>query len=64
MNKVIGTEKKTWSKPELIVLIRSNPEEMVLTTCKASSGSWVSGSFTNCYATSPYCCHISTVHPT
>jgi hypothetical protein len=27
-------EKKTWTEPELIVLVRSNPEEAVLTACK------------------------------
>jgi hypothetical protein len=27
-------EKKEWSEPELIVLVRSNPEEAVLTACK------------------------------
>ena len=26
--------KKAWQKPELIVLVRSNPEEAVLTVCK------------------------------
>ncbi len=26
--------KKVWSKPELIVLVRSNPEEAVLSACK------------------------------
>jgi len=28
------TDKKPWRKPELIVLVRSNPEEAVLTVCK------------------------------
>ena len=28
--------KKEWTKPELLVLVRSNPEEAVLTTCKTS----------------------------
>jgi len=27
-------EKKTWVMPELIVLVRSKPEETVLSTCK------------------------------
>ena len=27
-------EKKTWIEPELIVLVRSKPEEAVLSTCK------------------------------
>jgi hypothetical protein len=26
--------KKVWVEPELIVLVRSNPEEMVLQVCK------------------------------
>jgi hypothetical protein len=26
--------KKAWQKPELIVLVRSKPEEAVLTVCK------------------------------
>jgi hypothetical protein len=28
------TEKKEWTKPELIVLVRSKPEEAVLAACK------------------------------
>jgi hypothetical protein len=31
------TEKKQWTKPELIVLVRSKPEEAVLTTCKGGT---------------------------
>jgi hypothetical protein len=27
-------EKKKWEKPELVVLLRSRPEEAVLTACK------------------------------
>ncbi len=34
MTKEPGTEKKAWQKPGLIVLARSNPEEMVLAACK------------------------------
>jgi hypothetical protein len=29
--------KKEWKTPELIVLVRSKPEEAVLTACKTSS---------------------------
>jgi len=29
--------KKEWKTPELIVLVRSKPEEAVLTTCKGST---------------------------
>lgn len=31
------THKKSWQKPELIVLVRSHPEEMVLTACKGTA---------------------------
>jgi hypothetical protein len=34
MDEKIKTEKRTWQKPELIVLVRSNPEEAVLSYCK------------------------------
>jgi hypothetical protein len=29
--------KKAWVKPELIVLVRSNPEEWVLLSCKGNN---------------------------
>ena len=31
--------RRAWSRPELIVLVRSGPEEAVLTGCKTASGS-------------------------
>jgi len=34
----MSKEKKNWSKPELIVLVRSKPEEVVLTACKKVGG--------------------------
>ena len=34
MNGGIMTERKPWLKPELVVLVRTNPEEAVLTSCK------------------------------
>ncbi len=34
MDKTSLNHKKPWQKPELIVLVRSNPEEAVLTVCK------------------------------
>jgi hypothetical protein len=37
MNKREPTDKKLWRKPELIVLVRSHPEETVLTVCKNAS---------------------------
>jgi hypothetical protein len=33
----IHMEKKTWIEPELIVIVRSKPEEAVLTACKTTS---------------------------
>lgn len=35
-------EKKEWGEPELIVLVRSKPEEAVLSICKypAKPGGW------------------------
>jgi hypothetical protein len=32
--------KKKWQKPELIVIARSNPEEMVLAWCKGIGGDY------------------------
>ncbi|MEI6452749.1 MAG: hypothetical protein WCP98_22750 [Actinomycetes bacterium] len=33
--------RRTWSKPELIVLVRSGPEEAVLESCKSeATGTW------------------------
>ena len=29
---------KTWEKPKLVVLVRSKPEEAILTTCKLQPG--------------------------
>lgn len=30
--------KQKWQKPELVVLVRSRPEEAVLTACKGNAG--------------------------
>jgi hypothetical protein len=32
----MNIEKKEWTKPELIILARTQPEEAVLLACKAS----------------------------
>ena len=34
MNDQRTAEMKTWEKPELIILVRNQPEEAVLTACK------------------------------
>jgi hypothetical protein len=41
--------RRAWSRPELIVMVRSGPEEVVLSTCKtASGGTDYSGSKSGC----------------
>ncbi len=32
------SEVKQWQKPELIILVRSRPQESVLTACKVTGG--------------------------
>ena len=39
MGKEIKTEKRPWQKPELIILVRSRPEEAVLMGCKIATAS-------------------------
>lgn len=34
MDTAMNTGKRRWSKPELIVLVRTHPEEAVLKVCK------------------------------
>jgi len=41
-------EKKEWSEPELIVLVRSKLEETVLITCKTSSTAGANSDFGYC----------------
>ena len=40
--------KKSWSEPELIVLVRGKPEEEVLGVCKDGSGNGPSGGIWHC----------------
>lgn len=49
MNTTQTTTKKAWSKPQLLVLVRSNPEEAVLGACKGGAQSGSSQSDQNCY---------------
>ena len=45
-------EKKTWTEPELSVLVRSKPEEAVLGGCKVFSSGIFDGPYSNakeCY---------------
>jgi len=43
--------KKEWVTPELIVLVRSNPEEAVLSGCKDSGLSGLHNTYFNCLET-------------
>ena len=39
----------TWSRPQLIQLVRGSPEDAVLTTCKTDlAGQYPSGFYTGC----------------
>ncbi len=42
-------EKKTWTKPTLIVLVRSEPEETVLDACKYVSPGGSQSAETGCW---------------
>jgi hypothetical protein len=43
------SEKRTWIRPEIIVLIRSNPEESVLSGCKGGATDGPHGGFGLCH---------------
>jgi hypothetical protein len=43
------SDKKPWIKPEIIVLIRINPEESVLTGCKGGAMDGPRGGFGMCH---------------
>jgi len=48
---IMENEKSRWKKPELIVLLRSKPEEAVLDACKTTgSPSGSNGRDNTCYA--------------
>lgn len=52
------TTKKPYTRPELTVLVRSRPEEAVLTACKASGG--VTGPAAgNCAKPAPGCFELA-----
>ena len=61
MDERIETQRKQWQRPELTVLVRSKPEEAVLTACKydtktASTGSNVSYNGCGGYQSLPRTC--------
>ena len=47
----MSKEKKVWSEPELIVMVRSRPEEAVLAACKKAGGSGLNAAFGQCRTT-------------
>ncbi len=49
------TDKKPWTEPELIVLVRSNPEEAILGVCKEGPGVGPSNSPWGCVVTVTNC---------
>ena len=65
--------KKTWETPKLIVLVRNNPQEAVLSYCKGSPGALTAGTVTSptnthtgctqpfLFANTPSCANCSTV---
>jgi len=48
-----------WSKPELTVLVRSRPEEAVLTACKLPGGGTAGPSAGNCAKPNPGCIDLA-----
>lgn len=54
-------EKKEWCEPELIVLVRSNPEEMILAACKVYARPGPGGQNLRCnnYPPGLYCMDCS-----
>lgn len=57
-SKKLENQKKAWVTPELIVLVRSKPEEAVLLTCKIT-GNAVGPALKLCAKTSGSCALVS-----
>ena len=58
---------KTWQKPQLIVLVRTRPEEAILTFCKAdSTGTGSQSTNQGCWGAPPpllgFCTFCDTVN--
>jgi hypothetical protein len=43
MDSAMKTPKREWERPRLISLVRSRPEEAVLSACKYTSGTGAAG---------------------
>ena len=53
--------KKEWETPELIILVRSKPEDAVLLECKIDTGKWGSEVLDKgCIKSMPSCSWCST----
>ena len=59
MNEEIKTERKQWQKPELIVLVRNKPEEVVLTACKKTGASGPSQFFCDGFGQGVACSKVA-----
>lgn len=51
--------KKEWSRPELTVLTRNKPEEVVLASCKGETGSSLNSEDSSCRYYSGDCVNCS-----
>jgi hypothetical protein len=56
-----NTGIKNWNKPELIVLVRNNPEEKVLSTCKGTNIDGSLNDYDNCMGPMSLPCNICSV---
>ena len=56
-------EKKEWLNPELIVLVRSKPEEAILTACKDNGLQGAGNYYSGCFAVGTGCSWCSADAP-
>jgi hypothetical protein len=63
MDEKIKTQRKQWQKPELIVLVRSKPEEAVLSQCKTKHNAIGAAKTANACSTGKQCtvCNVNAV---
>jgi hypothetical protein len=59
MNERVRTRKRPWQRPELIVLVRSKPEEAVLTACKYLGYMTGGPGYVECWDGAPDYCFIA-----
>lgn len=56
-------ERKKWQNPELIVLVRGKPEEMVLSACKGGFMNGPVGDVDRCVGGATACLECSSAAP-